>query len=428
MELTERAWGATDLGRRTLNEDNYLLERSLHLYAVADGMGGHQRGEIASALACRVVQEHVEANRAVLDRQRAHPSDPGAQQVCRVLQEAFIRACEEIYQASTSLDSDHGGRMGTTLDAVLVVGPLAFTAHVGDGRIYLERGGQLNRITVDHSLVQEQLDAGVLTREQAKTSRQRNVITRALGPFPSVLVDVLQLELVPSDRLLLCSDGLYSRIEDPELGEKVLEEGVEGAADRLVSLAVARGTRDNITALLVALEPPGLQKDPAALQAPAERVEALRQCELFTECTYREIVQVAAVCTVREVKAGETIFRVGETGRECFVVVSGEVDLWREGQSLARVGPAGFFGELSFLDEPHRSASAVATEDTRLLAISRRSFLAMLRQESALANKLLWRLLIRMSQVVRRTNMRLLEQLVGMPTEELEEIEIEIDD
>lgn len=425
MDLVETAYGATDLGGRPHNEDNYLVDRDMHLYAVADGMGGHLRGEVASALACRVLQEQVAARRELIEAHRAAPTEESGRALSLMLQEAFIRACEEIYQASLALDSGHGGRMGTTLDAVLVVGAVAFTAHVGDGRIYLWRGEQLNRITVDHSLVQEQIEAGALTPEQARRSRFRHVITRALGPFSSVAVDALQVDLVPGDRLLLCTDGAYGRQEDAQINAILMESTRPGAADAIVNEAVRRGTRDNVTALVVQVDSPGTAPDPAVLQAPAERVEALRHCDLFTECTYREIVQVANACTVRDYASGETIFRSGEPGRECYVVVHGEVDIWRESQTLARIRQYGFFGELSFLDDPHRSASAVAVDDTRLLVFSRRAFLAMLRQESGLANKLLWRLLIRMSQVVRASNARLLDQLAGVATGELEEIEVD---
>jgi serine/threonine protein phosphatase PrpC/CRP-like cAMP-binding protein len=425
VNLQIRAWATTDVGRvRPQNEDNYLIDRELGLYAVADGMGGHQRGDVASALACDVLREHVRSNRGVIEAFDATPSAGNAGAVEEMLRAGFIKACEEIYEASSALAADsRPGRMGTTLDAVLVVRNVAFTAHVGDGRIYIARGGEAHPVTEDHSLVQEQIRAGVLTREQARKARHRNVITRALGAFPSVLVDTLQLELGEGDLLLLCSDGLHGRVSDRRLGV-ALSAVDETTTQLLVEMATDHGSRDNITALLVTVDGSDVLELDQERPAPsAEHMEALRRCELFSVCTYRELVRVAASCELRVYRAGEIIFQEGDRGSECFIVIDGLVDILREGVVLSRMGPSAFFGELAFLDEPARSATASARETTRVLSLSRVAFLGLLRQESALANKLLWRLLIRLSQVVRATNAQVLAQIGRLQTSDLELID-----
>ena len=415
MKLPISAWATTDVGNvRKQNEDNYLIDRELGLYAVADGMGGHQRGDVASALACDVLREHVSANRSLIEAFATNGTPTDAMAVEQMLKAGFVRACEEIYEASATLaQSGQPGRMGTTLDAVLIIGRVAFLAHVGDGRIYLARNGEAHPVTEDHSLVQEQIRAGVLTPEQARRAKHRNVITRALGAFPSVLVDALQLTIGESDTLLLCSDGLHGRVGDETLGKMLDGDLDERLSQRLVELAAEEGSRDNITAMIIQVE----RQDTDEVLLPnagAEYVETLRACQLFATCTFRELLQVADACELREYPRGKLIFQEGDRGQECYIIAAGVVDLLREGVMLSRLDRSSFFGELSFLDEPARSATAVARENTRVLVLSRVAFLGLLRKESALANKLLWRLLIRLSQVVRATNDQMLAQLARL--------------
>jgi protein phosphatase len=133
-------WAATDTGQtRKLNEDCHLLVPELGLVGVADGMGGFQRGDVASTLACNVIKEAILADRPVLERYRTDPSDPNRLAVRTLIEESVQRACEEVHQAAVAIAGE-GGRIGTTIDLVLVAGTTAFTAHVGDGRIYLLRG------------------------------------------------------------------------------------------------------------------------------------------------------------------------------------------------------------------------------------------------------------------------------------------------
>ncbi len=422
VKLTIRAWATTDLGSvRSQNEDSYLLDEDLGLYAVADGMGGHQRGEVASALACDVLREHIAAHRGTLRAFEREPSTAAARRVEALLEAGFIRACKEIYDASATLArGGQPGRMGTTLDAVLVLRGVAFTAHVGDGRIYIARGGEAHPVTEDHSLVQEQVRSGLISPAEARRSRKRNVITRALGAFPSVLVDTLQLELDAGDRLLLCSDGLHGRLDDHTLGE-ALREPDERATQRLVALATERGSRDNITAMILSIQPGEAPSPPRPARAiRADHVEILRGCQLFSTCTFRELLRVAEASELRAYPRDSVIFQEGDRGQECFIVARGAVDLLHEGLLLSRAGPSDFFGELSFFDEPGRSASAIAREEAHLLVLSRVAFLGLLRRESALANKLLWRLLVRLSQVVRATNAQVLAQLTQLDDSDLE--------
>ena len=227
----------SDLGRqRRGNEDNYYVRAPL--FVVADGMGGAQAGEVASEIAVRQFE-------AGLPDQR----DPG-----EALAELIQAANSRIHEQARS-DSQHAG-MGTTTTAAYLTGDTVVIAHVGDSRCYLLRGDDLIRLTRDHSLVGELVARGKLTEEQAETHPQRSVITRALGPEPSVEVDVDAFPARDGDVFLLCSDGLTSMVHEPQLKELLADRGrsLEQTGRTLIAAANEAGGRDNITVILFRVE------------------------------------------------------------------------------------------------------------------------------------------------------------------------------
>lgn len=249
---------ATDVGQvRQINEDAYLVAEPL--FAVADGMGGHQAGEVASATA-------VEALRASVSELSADALMAGVEQANL---EVFRRA---------SQDSSLRG-MGTTLCAIAPVvdgaGERIGIVNVGDSRIYVHTADGLTQVTEDHSLVETMVRVGQLTPEQAAGHPKRNVVTRALGIEPTVDVDCWALTPAPGDRLLLCSDGLFGEVDDATISEVLAREAdPTSVAEELVRLANAAGGRDNITVVVVDIEPDGPAADAAAVPLGA-RVERL---------------------------------------------------------------------------------------------------------------------------------------------------------
>jgi serine/threonine protein phosphatase PrpC len=399
-----QTFGASDVGQtRAVNEDAFVLDQALGLVAVADGMGGFQRGDVASQLACNVLVEAVSAAEGLIEAYRREPTDRSRGAVKAVLEAAFQKACEEVYTAGVAI-TGQGGRMGSTLDALLIVGSTAFIAHVGDGRIYLLRGSEVHQLTEDHSLVQQQLKEGLITAEQARTARNKNVITRAMGVLPSVQVDSLHFELDPGDKLLLCSDGLYRYVGMRELGLSLLKVGGDGAVRELVDAANARGGRDNITCLVVEVGGAGAGR---AELGVADHIGVLRRVDLFQYCTYRELLAASQIAAPRSAAAGERVFAEGDPGRECFIVVSGAVELRKGSTVLARAAAGDYFGEMSFVDSPKRSADAIAVEDSAFLVIERDRFLQLMKQDAELAVKLTWQLLRKMASLVRATSEKL---------------------
>ncbi len=405
------SWGASDVGQtRKVNEDAFLLVPDVGLVAVADGMGGFQRGDVASQLACNVVREHVLAHRDTVDAYRRNPNDAARGAVKAMLETGIQKACEEVYEAAIAITGE-GGRIGTTFDALLVVGTTAFIAHVGDGRIYLQRGSEVHQLTEDHSLIQQQIKDGTLTQEEARKARFKNVITRALGVFPSVMVDTLHFELDLGDRLLICSDGMYRYVGLRELGFTMAGDVGDRTAGGLVELANSRGGRDNITVVLCL----AAAEDEAERVPPIrERMEILRKVDLFQYCTYRELMALCEISEQRDHEAGDLLFSEGDPGRECFVVVHGAISIEKAGGRLAVMRPADYFGEMSFLDSPRRSADAVAMQASSTLVLDKDRFLQLIKQDSDLGAKLMWQLLMKLSRIVRLSNERLLAATVSL--------------
>ena len=226
---------------RQLNEDSYALvtdHEQFGVAVVADGMGGHLAGEVASALAIQAVVTHV---KETSDRDD-DPSDR--------LMGAIQRANQIVYERANSSDGLNG--MGTTLISTLFNGQHIYLGHIGDSRAYLFQAGELRQLTDDHTLVNELFKNGQITAEEAIHHPQRNIVTRAVGTDQHVSADLLQLEWAEGDILLICSDGLSNMVELSEMQEILQrDEALESKADRLVQQALAAGGHDNITVVMV---------------------------------------------------------------------------------------------------------------------------------------------------------------------------------
>ncbi len=244
--------GMTDIGRRrTSNEDAHLTDDRLGLYVVADGMGGHAAGEVASQETVDTIMGMVRrGHEAVARLEREGPTVDNQRAVQRLLESA-VQAATYMVFAIAENDPEQKG-MGTTVSALLLAGDYAVIAQVGDSRIYLVREGDAYQLTEDHTLVAWQLKQGLISETEAALSPHKNVITRAVGSRDYVQVDTHFLEVGPGDRFLLCSDGLHGYVQDQEIGP-ILDLGARTAAARLIDMANQRGGRDNITAVVVEL-------------------------------------------------------------------------------------------------------------------------------------------------------------------------------
>lgn len=246
--------GLSDVGRvRTNNEDSFRIVEPLNLFILSDGMGGEAHGEVASAMAVDVINKYCEAERedsgaTVLDEVPANISSQ-----TRRLKNAVAKANFQIFQSAQKNPEQRG--MGATITALWLKDTLLSIAHVGDSRAYLLRNGNLQQLTNDHSLVAEQVRRGLITPQQAEESEMQSVLLRALGAHPEVEIDVDEVEIIPRDVLLLCSDGLTRMVTEPEIAGALQAETVpSAAAERLIALANDNGGVDNVTVIVVRFE------------------------------------------------------------------------------------------------------------------------------------------------------------------------------
>ena len=235
-----KVYAMTDIGKaRALNEDScYVPEEGERFCAVADGMGGHNAGEVASAMAVEVFSAALRGVEPLTGE---------------TLRDAVTRANEAVFRKS--LENEGMSGMGTTFSALSMEGKTAAVAHVGDSRIYMIREGRLTQVTTDHTVVEIMVQQGLITAREARVHPKRNLITRALGTQYWVDVDVIELELRPGDVFFLCSDGLSGYVEDEDIlrvsdGEGDWEEKLR----RLVGMALDAGGYDNITAMYAVYE------------------------------------------------------------------------------------------------------------------------------------------------------------------------------
>ncbi|MFP5519317.1 MAG: Stp1/IreP family PP2C-type Ser/Thr phosphatase [Bdellovibrionia bacterium] len=233
------AWFVTDKGLwRESNQDSCLINKELGLFIVADGMGGHSGGEVASSLAVETLEKFFLDQ----DLKQQDPRD--------LLSQGYQVSSRKIYDMAANERPELAG-MGTTMVAAYLRGNTLYIANVGDSRCYLFHEPYLWQVTEDHSLINEQLRAGLITEDQIKTMAGRNVITRSVGYERDVLPDIIEREVQPGETYLFCSDGLSGMVVDNKINEILMQNSPAKAAQQCVDAALANGGDDNVTVLIL---------------------------------------------------------------------------------------------------------------------------------------------------------------------------------
>ena len=235
---------------RSHNEDSIAADAEIGLAVLADGMGGYNAGEVASGIATALIASET---REAMIRQSPHEVDrtTGSPLATTLLRDIITKANTSIFHSANSQPQYAG--MGTTLVVTLFCNNQVTIAHIGDSRCYRQRGGKLEQVTRDHSLLQEQIDSGLLTKEAAKRSQNKNLVTRALGIEPAVEAEIHTYPAQEGDVYLVCSDGLNDMVEDDdiEMTLEALGANLQLAAEQLVQMANDNGGRDNISVVLI---------------------------------------------------------------------------------------------------------------------------------------------------------------------------------
>ena len=256
MPMKITSCGITDVGqKRQNNEDNFLINDEINLYVVADGMGGHVGGEFASQIAVTTIEEVIQ--NVEVDPEATRPDWGALGSAVAIsgekLKYAIRLAGKRIFDRTNDEPELRG--MGTTTVAMLFDQNKVFLAHVGDSRAYLIRGATVSQVTEDHSLVNEQIRLGLITREAARNHKLKNIITRSVGYQEDVEIDTIVRPVDKGDRFVLCSDGLSNLVDENEILDVVgANQSTEIAAQKLIDLANSRGGDDNITLIIAQVD------------------------------------------------------------------------------------------------------------------------------------------------------------------------------
>ncbi len=407
----------TDVGRsREHNEDSYVCDPTLGLYAVADGMGGHAAGEVASSLAVQALAEAVRRDRDFIVDFAHGDGSVRPEDIKNLLGAAVNAANAEVYAAAQAVPERRG--MGTTLTAMLLVGRRVFIAHVGDSRLYLVRSDEVRQLTEDHSVINELKRRGRLRPEVLDRIPNKNAVTRAVGVFETVEVDTFQVLAAPGDRFVLCSDGLHRYLAN-DLDLRGLAAGDdEEATQRMVAFANECGGADNITALTVTL-PDDETTSTNIVQDLAQTYAVLGAVPFFRNLEPRELMYVQAMAETREHAAGEYVVVEGRSGDSMFVIVSGRCVVKKGDVEIARLGHGEHFGEMSMVERVPRSATVLVEEDARLLEFTRASLFRILRESKDTGIKLLWNIITALAGRLRDTSTQLGEAREALAAEDL---------
>lgn len=415
MATALRSHARTDVGRvRDHNEDNFLVDRKIGLFVVADGMGGHASGEVASALAVHALRDALRKDLDFIEDFLDGDPSVRPEDIRNLLEAAAHAANRAVYEQALQDATKRG--MGTTLTAMMILDGHGFIAHVGDSRAYLVRGGEVRLLTEDHSVINELKRRGKLRPELIEKLQVKNAVTRAVGVYETVEVDTFHFLVAPGDRFVLCSDGLHGYFErEAELAEVIAGLGEEMATQRLIELANARGGKDNITAIVVTVPEEGTE----TANEVALSYETLANMPFFRYLEPRELLRVQALARPRTFADGETVIREGEPGESIFVVLKGRARVRKGDTEIATLGAGEHFGEMALVDSTPRSATVISDGPCRMLEISRGDFFKILREEKDIGIKLLWNFVNVLTRRLRETSAALGEAREALQAEDL---------
>jgi serine/threonine protein phosphatase PrpC/CRP-like cAMP-binding protein len=364
---------------RQFNEDAVLYMDSPVLGAVADGIGGPGAGNVAASVAMVQLQKSGQLLARTAASVTGDRSSSSRLAAGRTLEKVVHTIHHDIHRAA---EQQGKTQMMATLVAALVAGDRATIAHVGAARAYLYRQGRLRLLTEDHTLAMLRLRQGRMTAAEFKDSPLRRRLYQALGAGNDVDVDVAEVALADDDLLLLCSDGIYDRIEVDEIVAALDQPTAQAAVDELVRAARVAGAEDDLSAVVLRI---GSETSSALLD---DITEVLQETFLFRGLSDAERTLIAPYLEHTWLKPGEVLFREGEQGDAFYVVVDGRVRITRSGTHLVDVSAGGNFGELCLARPVPRSATVTAVQETLVFGLTRDRFQEVVRRKPALGARI----------------------------------------
>ena len=390
---------------RKKNEDAYLSDPRAGLFIVCDGVGGSAQGDVASHKAIEVIQDTFAENRSVLQKYQKEKNHKTRNALTYLVEHSIRTANRVIHElAKTNLD---GKVMATTCDVLLLLDDFAFLGHVGDGRIYLIRSEKINCLTEDHSALNEMVKQG-FSKEEALNSPYAQTITRAVGSQPYLQVDSLALELMEGDSFLICSDGLHHYMKLDTCLEKLKTSTVESFTKWAVKDALTQGGKDNLTLISVQVEK--IQQDEQHVHVnAAQKQQVFSNIPLFKYLNHLEVTKLLSLTTTKEFEVGKTMIKEGDPGKEIFVLLSGQVSIYKGKHKITERGKGEIIGEMAILDNSPRSASVQVSQKLTALVLPQNDLFNLMKKEPVLAVKLMWAFSQSLNQRLRTTS----DQLVS---------------
>lgn len=365
--MKRRGVGQSHSGRtRQRNDDVVFVDDELGLYVVGDGMGVHEKSELAAQEAVRAAVESVR-------EQLAGADEPAREELVTIARRASLAASHDLYWLAKS-DQERTG-MVASMTLVLVRERYAAIAHVGDARCYLVRDARTSQLTVDHTFAPD--EDQTVDDEGAGPAGYGPRLSRAIGVAKSVPVDAFSIDLLVGDRLLLCTDGLSRHVPDEAWLARQLEgDALDAQAEELITFANESGGQDNVSVVLVALEPgPGEEeRERRRGQQLSGRLRALGQVFLFRHLPIGLLSRVITHCQVRRLGAEETLFEEGERCDQLFVVAEGRLRLVTKGEQSGTLRAGAFTGATTLLHPRPARASLVTGEPSTIITLDSERF------------------------------------------------------
>jgi serine/threonine protein phosphatase PrpC len=385
--LSIKSWIQSDVGRvRKNNEDNSLAEPDNGLFVVADGMGGHEHGDLASSMAVESLRNYLHNAMTGIKAFSIDPSNQRAHWIEEVMKGAFQAANADVFNLAAQKGVQEN--MGTTLSTLLILNnDRAIIGHVGDSRIYRIRNKEVKQITEDQTLLQEQLRSGTIRPEDANKVPFGNTLLQAIGYRAEVNPDVFWIDIQPGDQFLLCSDGLSNYLIENEIVTVFSTARGAQIVPRLIDCANARGGRDNITAVIVEVEDPLDTLGATQLDLSSD---ILSQCPLFHGFEMGEIMRLLQLGQLRAFISDETIQIENTNSQGFFMILAGRIGLYRRNTWLMTVGPGGHFGDFSLFDQRGASETAICEEEVRAIIFPHDAIRSFTQQNPTIGLKLLY--------------------------------------
>ncbi len=391
--------GGSDVGlKRSKNEDSFVVDDGLGLYVISDGMGGHAAGEVASAEAVATVKSFFEGHRAELGVARS--GDASDEEMSALVSGAIKQACAAVYEHATSNNKLAG--MGATMTMLLVAGDKVVMGHVGDSRLFLIREGSVEQLSDDHRMGDELIRRGLVTPEEAQRMPHGRTLTRSIGNHASVQVDTLVLEALPTDRFLICTDGLHDYFEKPAAVLEHLKGDFDTTPQRLIAHANASGGEDNITCVVLQMDKHTFSPERTAeltMQSQTKML-ALRASYLFRDLEFKHLIKVLEIGREQRLTDGEILVEAGQPIPALCVVLHGQLVLDSPGnQNNGRPAPfwalGGIVGEKWMYRDSPAPATVRAKGTTLVLVLEKKIFQAMTRKHPEFGLTLTERILSR---------------------------------